>query len=311
MSAPRRIRLVVGFSRTSASDRMAGALAPALARALATDVTIERLVGHDGADAAALVAKSPPDGTTLFLATLGTHVITPLLGGAYDPLADFSPVSLLVREPLIVAASRMSGLAEIGAVLEALRDGRELTFGCSAAAGAPRLSGELFGRMAGGRLRPEIYAETRALYDDLADGAIELTFNNIGSALPMARDGRFRALAVTSATRAAIAPELATVAEAGLPGYDVTNWLALVGPRGMPSDRVEALHAAAATAVREIAGGLAALGIDPVAGGPAILGDTIRSERERWAPIVAGFAGRDGRTAPDTTPAPAPVEEHP
>ncbi len=301
------MRLVVGFSKGSASDHLARALAPCLERRLAEPVVIERVKGDDGAKAAALVAGSTPDGKTLFIATLGTHAITPLVRRLYDPVRDFSPISLLVEGPLVVASSRASGLDSIAALMSAAKAGKQPTFGCSAVAGAPRLAGELFNHLTGGRLRPVAYEETRSLYDDLVSGRLDLTFNNISSVLPLARAGQINALAVTSAAPSPTAPDLSTVCGSGLAAYEVTNWLGLVGPKHMARAKIEEIQQAVASTATELADEMRQAGLEITASSPAVFRGLIRHEMDRWEPIAARFVAAGSRQDPAVSGA----EEHP
>jgi tripartite-type tricarboxylate transporter receptor subunit TctC len=287
-------RLIVGFSRGSASDDIANAIKPAFAQALGRDVIIELKPGGNGADAARAVAASPPDGATLFVATLGTHALAPNLAArpGYDPLRDFAPVSLLTQAPLVLACHRSLEVDGVESLLAlARRRPGELTYGTSAIGGAPHLAAELFCTLAGVRMKHVRYAETERLYDDLEAGRIDLSFNNVMSMLPRCARGSIRALAVTGAQRSAVAPELPTIAESGLPRYEVSNWIGLVAPRGTPPATVQRIRDAAASALADarVRPRLEAAGIAPCGTSPEAFAAFIASELARWKPIVAGF----------------------
>ncbi len=166
-----------------------------------------------------------------------------------------------------------------------------LTYGTSAIGGAPHLAAELFQSVAGVELRHARYDETQKLYADLEAGRIALSFNNIMSMLPRCNAGKLRALAVTSAQRCAITPTIPSLAECGINGGEVSNWLGLVAPRGTPVAAVNTIANAAASVMHsaEIAAALNAVGITPCGSTPKAFGEFIDSELKRWRPVVARF----------------------
>lgn len=290
-----RLSLVVGFSPGSASDIVAQALAPALARVRGTEVRIDRRMGADGTRAATAVAIAPPDGTALLVATLGTHALAPLVRAtAYDPIVDFVPVCLLAQAPLVLARARGACTETVAALIAQARaaPGR-LAYGSSATGGAPHLAAALFADMAGIELVHRQYERTEALYADLEVGRIDLTFNNAMSMVPRIRAGTVRALAVTGPRRSAVLPHLPTVAESGLQGYAVTNWLGLVAPRGTPPTLADALAAEVDAAIRDagLAAQFAAVGVDLVVSTPAAMAAHLVAERARWTPLILRILG--------------------
>lgn len=296
------IRLVLGFSPGSASDQIARAIAPALSRELGAPIDIELMPGNNGSDAARMVATAAADARTLFMATLGTHALAPLLDRhlPYDAQHDFAPVSLVASAPLVLGCHPALGVRNAGELIEAARHApRELTYGTSALGGAPHLAAELFQSIAGIELRHVRYDETERLYADVEAGVIALTFNNMMSMLPRCRAGLIRALAVTSARRSAAAGDLPSIAE-GLPGYDMSNWLGIVAPRATPAPVVAELSRAISAAVHsaEVAAAFKAAGVTPVGGMPATLAEHIAAELRRWRPVVARFRDVDALPAP-------------
>ncbi len=288
----RHVRLVLGFSLGSASDEVAAALVPAWSAHLRRTITIERRTGENGARAARHVAESCPDGRTLFMATLGTHALAPhaVKPPGYDPLRDFTPISLVARSPLVLACNKDIPAATAHELIDLARANPEsLTYGTSAVGGAPHAAAELFQSMTGITMRHVRYGETERLYDDLEAGAISLSFNNIMSMLRRCARGRVRAIAVTGAKHSPVAPHLPTIAESGVPGYEVTNWLGIVAPRGTPHD-----------VVIELCGSLAALrmphlsaaGVEYCPGTPDDFTRFIAREIGRWDTVVRRF--RDG-----------------
>lgn len=294
MTGADRVRLVIGFSPGSASDQIARALAPALERELGRTIAIELRPGNNGADAACEVAGAEPDGTTLFMATLGTHALAPHLDPnlPYDPLQDFAAVSLVTTSPLVLACHASLGISSAQALIELARARPdELTYGTSAIGGAPHLAAELFQAMAGVEMKHVHYAHTERLYDDLEAGRIALSFNNMMSMLPRCLKGAVRALAVTSATRSAAADNLPTLSEAGVPGYDMSNWLGLVAPKATPQAVIDETRRAIAAALGNpgVQETLRSGGVTPCGSTPTELADFMTRELRRWGPVVARF----------------------
>jgi len=291
------LRLVLGFSPGSASDIIAAALAPALARSLGEDVVLERRLGANGTLAAASVAAAPADGQTLFVATLGTHALAPHLGGvSYDPLNDFAPIALVAAAPLVLAVHPSIAVETLPALVALARAApARLTFATSAVGGAPHLAGELFQSLAGVELGHVRYDRTQDLYADLEAGKVAMSFNNVMSMAPRVRDGRLRGIATTGTSRSPVLPHLPTLAEAGLAGYAVTNWLGLVAPAGTAPERVAVLNRAVIAALRDdaLAAALAADGVEPGGGSPQQFAAHLAGELQRWGPVVARFREKE------------------
>lgn len=292
---PAAVRLVIGFSPGSLSDNVAQALAAALRDAGITP-TIERRTGGDGVVAARAVMTAAADGTTLLLATLGTHAIAPLLSAPYDPGVDFTPVSLLTQSPLLLACHPRLGLASVGDLIERARAApRTLRYATSAVGGAPHLAGALFEALTATRLHHVRYARTARLYAELEAGAVDLSFNNINTMLPRCRAGRLVALGVTAGERCAAAPEVATLAEAGVAGYAMSNWTALVAPPRLAPALAEALAATVGTAFAASAhaAALRAQGIAVRATAPGELAAFMAREATRWRAVVPRLHAAD------------------
>jgi len=292
--AGRRTRLVLGFSPGSASDQIARAIAPVLAAHIGEPVDVQLLPGKNGADAAKRVATSTPDGRTLFMATLGTHALAPHLDRTlgYDPVRDFAPVSLLTQSPLLLACHPSIPCMSPRELIQLARTipGR-LTYASSAVGGGPHLAAELFQAMAGIELRHVPYAETELLYRNLEGGHVSLSFNNMMSMLPRCTRRALRALAVTSATRSGIAPDIPTIAESGLTGYEVVNWLGIVAPKATPESIVARISDAVRAAVQfdPVRNALRSAGIVPCGSTSGEFGQFIAGEIERWGPVVKRF----------------------
>ena len=288
------VRLIVGFSPRSASDTMASALAPELAKVLGRPVVLDRHMGEDGVVAARTLMPCPPDGLHLMIVTLGTHALSPAvaLSPPYDPVADFTPVALLMRTPLVLGVASSLPVSSMADLL-ALGRTRPLTFGCSAAVGAPRLAAELFKRDAHLDLHAVVYAQTERLYADLSAGRIDASFNNPMTMLPFIAKGQLRGIASTGSARLAADASLPTMEECGLADFVVENWVGVVAPKGLTADAAESLNRAVreALATPSMAVTLAQLGLEApakdvtfssAAGFAAYIGD----QSSRWAPVA-------------------------
>jgi tripartite-type tricarboxylate transporter receptor subunit TctC len=288
------IRLILGFSPGSASDQIARALAPELLRQLGKPVEIELWPGNNGAHAACEVATAKADGKTLLMATLGTHALAPHLDEKlpYDPLQHFAPISRVAMAPLLLACHPSVPISNARELIEHARHHPgALTYGTSAMGGAPHLAAELFQSMAAIDMRHVRYDHTERLYEDLEAGRISLSFNNIMSMLPRCRRAMLKGIAVTSAGRAAVALDVPSMMESGLPEYEVTNWLGIVAPKGTPPLVVDELADAVAAALKTdaIEEAFLSAGVTPSASAPGQFADFIAAEIKRWGPIVARF----------------------
>lgn len=286
------VRLIIGFSPGSASDFIAGMLAPELSRCLAREVIIERHAGNGGAIGARRAAAGDPDGSTLFMATLGTHALAlhfaPDLG--YDPVKDFMAVCLVSRSPLVLACHPSLGVATVKDLIAVGRSKAPgLTFASSAVGGAPHLAGELFKVMGRVEMTHVPYARTEQLYEDLQNGRVALSFNNIMSMAPRVRQGLLRGIAVTGLQRSPLLSDLPTVAESGLPGYEITNWLGIVAPARTQADTVNTLNAGIVAALRTgpVAERLSLAGAEPCGGSPEDFARHIEKELARWGRVIA------------------------
>lgn len=288
------LRIVIGFSAGSASDDIANLIAAPLGTALGRPVEIERIPGDNGARAAQAVVRAAPDGNTLLVATLGTHALAPQIRKdlPYHAQRDFAPVSLLTQAPMLLACHPALPVNTVqDLITQARAQPGELAYGTSALGGAPHLAAELFQSVTGVRLRHARYAETQKLYADLEAGRVAVSFNNILSMLPRCNAGRLRALGITSAQRSPAAPHIATLAQSGVQGCEVSNWVGLVAPHGTPAAIIDSISQAAATVInsRHIAAPLIAAGISPMGSSPLAFERFMASELTRWKPVVARF----------------------
>ncbi|WP_280151964.1 tripartite tricarboxylate transporter substrate binding protein [Piscinibacter sp. XHJ-5] len=292
------IRLIVPFPAGGAADVMARGMAQRLGSELGQQIIVDNRGGAGGAPAAEAAAKSPADGYTLFFGTMGTQAINPALYPKlrYDPLKDFAPISLTHITPrvLVVGPSvSAKSVAELMALAKA-KPGT-LTYGSAGNGSSSHLSGALFETLAGVSLVHVPYKGSAPLLVDVLAGRIDMTFDSYTVYEEHIKSGKVRALGVTSKARMGALPQVPTIAEAGLKGYDVSNWLGLLAPAGTPRDVLAVLHGALgrAMATPALKQQLVALGIEPAFGTPEEFAALIRAELPKWADIVK----RSGATA--------------
>ena len=294
----RPIRLIVPFPAGGAADTMARGMAQRLGAELGQQVIVDNRGGAGGAPAAEAAVKSPADGYTLFFGTMGTQAINPALYPKlrYDPLKDFAPISLTHITPRVLVVGP-SVSARTVAELIALAKSRPgaLTYGSAGNGSSSHLSGALFESLAGVDMVHVPYKGSSPLLTDVLAGRIDMTFDSYTVYEEHIRSGKVRALGVTSMARLGALPQVPTIAESGLKGYDVSNWLGVLAPAGTPRDVIATLHAALgrAMATPALQQQLVALGIEPTFGTPEAFTALMRSELPKWAAIVK----RSGATA--------------
>ena len=238
-----------------------------------------------------LVSKSVPDGYTL-ITTSSTLAINATLYPKlpYDSVKSFQPISLVGSSPLIVAVPVSSPITSIAALIAAAKaKAGELSYPSAGTGNATHLGGELFAAMAGIKLLHVPYKGSAPGITDLIAGRMSVVFSMSASVLPHVKSGKLRALATTGAKRSAVLPDLPTIAEAGLPGYEMLNWLGLFAPAGTPRTVVEKLSAEAVRIMSppEARGRLHARGAEPSPLGAEEFTAFVKSEVEKWAKVVA------------------------
>ena len=286
----RPLRMLVGFTPGGAVDISARAFAPKMGEILGQPVVVENRPGAGSNIATEAAARSPADGHTMLLATLGSLVISPMVMRlSFDPLRDLVPVSIAVDlfNILVVPADRpWRSVPDLIAAAKAA-PGR-LSYGTSGIAGSPHLAGVLFDRMAGIETVPVHYRGGSLVATDLLSGRIDYSFATAPSVLPHVQSGRLRALAVPTINRSRLLPEVPTVAESGVPGFDVPGWYAVVVPRGTPETAIARLNAAMRTALEdpEVIATLNRSGLEPMPTTAQQFADAWAAERTKWKPII-------------------------
>jgi tripartite-type tricarboxylate transporter receptor subunit TctC len=288
----RPIRLIVPFTPGSSSDIVASLISQKLVARLGQQIVVENRVGAGGSLGTELVAHTEPDGYTLGLANTSTHAVAPTLAPlGYDPVKDFAPVSMLGSSPFVLALYPGLPAHDVQELIALARaKPRLLSYASAGPATLAHLSGALFEKMAHIEMTHVPYRGTAQSTLDLVEGRVEMQFGTIPPTLAHIQAGRLRALAVTGARRNAALPEVPTMAEAGLPGYECTLWQALVAPAATPAAIIGRLNREVTVVLAddEVRAALAQYGIDPESGGPEALGARIRAELEKWREVIVG-----------------------
>lgn len=282
------IRLVVTFPPGGAPDILARLFSEKAQ--LGQPVVIDNKPGAGGNIGADNVAKSPPDGYSLVMATVGTHSINGALYSKmpYDMVKDFTPVAHVASTPNLLVVTNdlpVKNVAELIAHLKA--NPNKLSFGSPGIGSSVHVSGELFKSLTGTSMTHVPYKGRQFAIPDLVGGQIQLMFDNMPSALPMAKEGKIRALAQTSAKRSAAAPDVPTVAET-VPGFEATSWFAVFAPAGTPKEVVARLNAELKRVftLPEVTDKLKTLGLEPWISTPEELTRFQAGEITKWAKVV-------------------------
>lgn len=290
------VKIVVPFAPGGTTDILARVLAPELGGALGQNFVIDNRGGAGGNIGAEIVARSPADGYTLLMGTVGTHGINKALYSKlpYDPQKDFAPVTLVAGVPnVMVMNARRAQELDISSVADFIRYAKanpgRLNMASSGNGTSIHLAGELFKVRTGVFMTHIPYRGSGPALKDLISGATDVMFDNLPSAMPHIQSGALKAFAVTSATRSAALPDVPTVAEAGdLPGFEASSWFGLLAPAGTPAEVVSRLQQESAKALQlpAIKERLHALGAIPGGNTPAEFSRFIDSEIAKWAPVV-------------------------
>jgi tripartite-type tricarboxylate transporter receptor subunit TctC len=286
----RVVRIIVPYVPGGGTDAFARILAAGLSKSAGYQIIIENKGGGSTNIGTEAVAHAAPDGYTILFGSLAFAInrfLFPTLG--YDALVDFAPASMLATYPDLMAvpnALPARTVAEFIAYAKA--NGGRTTFASPGAGSSPHLAGELFKRRAGIEMTHIPYRGAGPALTDVIAGRVDVIFNTFGSTLSLVRDGQVRGLAVTSATRFAAAPELPSVAEAGLPGFDVSAWYALYVPAQTPSEIIRKLNADVVAVLGDptIRDKLEQLGVAVISSTPAELDRHLRAEIALWGPVI-------------------------
>lgn len=285
------IRIIVSFTPGGAPDILARVLAEYWQKNLGVPVLVENRPGVGGNIGADFVAKSEADGYTLLIGTVGIHAINAALYDklSYDPVKDFTPISFLASTPNVLIVNKQLGVSNLHELVELAKSKpNQLTFGSSGVGTSLHMSGELFKEMTGVQIRHIPYKGRAQSLPDLVSGRITMLFDNLSSSLPLIKAGEVQALGVTSLKRSLAAPEIPTLAEQGLPGFEAISWFSLMAPAQLPPSiqmRLNRLTRQALTN-REVKARLQAGGLDPMPGSPQDLSKLIASESNKWGRVI-------------------------
>jgi tripartite-type tricarboxylate transporter receptor subunit TctC len=284
------VKLVVPFTSGGGIDTIGRVVGARLSEIWGQQVVVENKPGAGGNIASEYVARSDPDGLTMYITAGGLTVNKFLFDKiTYDPIADFAPVTLICLYPnlmVVPTASQFRTVSEMIAFAKA--NPGKLTFGSPGHGSSPHMAGELFKYLAGIDITHVPYRGASAALTDLIAGRTDMSFAVMASGLPLAQQGQLRALAVTTATRAPMAPDVPTLAESGVPGYDMSSWFAFVVPAKTPPAIVAKIQSDTAAVLKEatIRERLDKLGVIIVGSTQAELAAHLKAEMERWEPVI-------------------------
>jgi tripartite-type tricarboxylate transporter receptor subunit TctC len=286
----RPIRIIVGFAAGGGTDITTRTMVPKLQQALGVSMVVDNRPGAGGNLATEIAVRAPADGYTLLMGTIAALAINPTIYRSlpFNPQTDLTPISMSgsILNVLVVPADRpWRSVGELIAAARARPD--TITYGSSGVGGAGHLAGALLDQMAGIRTVHVPYRGGGPLMTDMIGGKVDYAFSTAPTAVPQIEAGKLRALALPTLERSALLPGVPTVAET-LPGYEVANWYALLGPRGLPAPIVARLNAAMRSTLAdpEVLSHLARHGVEPLPSSPEQLAQFIRDETIKWAPIV-------------------------
>jgi tripartite-type tricarboxylate transporter receptor subunit TctC len=285
------IKMIVPFPPAGSTDISARAVAGKLGERLGQPVVIENKPGAGGNIGTDVAAKAAPDGYTLIVGTVGTHAINQSLYSKmpYDNLRDFAPVVLLSTTPnVLVTQPNFPANSVKDVIARAKAKPGEMTFASSGAGTSIHLSGELFNSMAGTTMQHIPYKGSGPMLIDLMSGTVNIAFDNLSASMPHIKGGKLKALAVTGSKRSPMLPDLPTISEAGLTGYDSTSWNAIYVPVGTPKEIIDKLNREVRAILEspETRKFFAEQGAEAGGGTPEQLGAFTRAETAKWAKVV-------------------------
>lgn len=283
------IKFVVPFAAGSATDTLARVLGQNVSAQVGQPVVVENVPGANGQIAASQVARAAPDGYTVLITSNSTHAANQSLVKklSYDHVKDFEPITRLGTITLaLVVNPQVPAKTTQELIAYAKANPGKLTFGAGST--SSRIAVEMLKSMAGVQMVYVPYKSNPQAVSDLMGGQIDVMFADISTTLPAARAGKLRALGVSSAERSPLAPELATMREAGIAGYELTAWFAAFAPAKTPKEAIDVLNKAMVKAMgdKTVADSLVAAGIEPSASTPAELAAFVQSETKKWADIT-------------------------
>jgi tripartite-type tricarboxylate transporter receptor subunit TctC len=287
----RPIKMVVPFPAGGPTDVMTRVLSDKLSQALGQPVVVDNKPGAGGTIGSDLVAKSPADGYTLLMATGSTHSVGPYLGKVpYDPQKDFTPIVYVGYATNILLVSPKLGVSTVRELIDLAKKSPPgtLNYSTSGIGSVAHLTSEMFASMAGIQLTHVPYKGTQLSINDLASGQVAMLFDNVMTAKPHVDSGRLKGIAISSLKRSSVVPDMPTVSESGLPGFDSWNYFGIFGPANLPPAVVQKVNAE----MNRIMGDPAVkerfrtLGFEITGGTPQQFAAVVKSEAERWSKVI-------------------------
>ncbi len=286
----RFVKLIVPFTPGGGIDGLARIIGARLSEKWGQQIVVENKPGAGGNIASEYVARSEPDGYTMYITAAGLAINQYLFPSlSYDPIADFAPVTLLCTFPNLLVVPKSSPFNSVADLLaEARKNPGKVTFATPGHGSSPHMSGELFKYLAKVNLTHVPYRGASPVYTDLIAGRVDCSFAVMASGLPLVRGDKLRALAVTSAERVKEAPEIPTIAEAGVPGYAATSWFAFFAPAKTPPDIIKKMHddTVAVLAEAPVRAKMEQQTLTPVGSTPEALAAHFKAEMAKWAPVI-------------------------
>ncbi len=293
----RPVRILVPFPPGGPTDQIGRILAQKLQDTWGQSVMVDNRPGGGGQIGAAQLKQAPADGHTLFIGDMGALAVNATLYAelSYDATRDFQPVTLLMSAPLMVlvpAASSVNSVAEL--IARGTAPGAKLNFASQGIGSGGHLAGEMLRTQSGANLNHVPYKGGAPAMQDLIGGQVDLFFEVIGAALPQARAGKLKMLAVATPRRIAVAPDIPTTAEAGFPRLTMSPWFGIVARAGVPEATLRKLHGdiTAVLAMPDVVKRLTDVGFDPIPGSPEQFAAFMREETERWGAVVKSSGAR-------------------
>jgi tripartite-type tricarboxylate transporter receptor subunit TctC len=284
------IKIIVGFTPGGSTDSVGRQIANSFSKILGQSVIVENKPGANANLATDYVRRAAPDGYTLFYTSIG-HVTNPLIykDAKYDPVKDFTPIGQVLAAPNVLVVPANSKFKTLKDLIDyGKANPGKINFASSGVGSSLHLSGELFKQLSGIDMVHIPYKGAGALMPHLMSGTVDLAYPNLPTAIPLIAQGQLRALGVTTSTRSNAAPNIPTIAEAGLPNYDMSTWYGLVAPANLPPDIQKKLSDALMTTLKdpEFRGRLISLGMDPRQSSPQDFAQFIQGESNKWSTIL-------------------------
>ncbi len=291
------VRMIVAFPIAGATDILARVLSQRVGEQIGYQVIVDNRPGAGGTIGTRIAANALPDGYTLLLGTTSTHAIGPHLYSKppYDPLTDFTPITQVATSPtVLMVASQVPATSVKEFIALAKAQPGKLNFGSSGVGTQFHLSGELLKLLAGINIVHVPYKGTALVYPDMISGQIQMLFDVPPAALNFIKQGRVRALGVSGKKRTPVLPEVPTIIEAGIPGYDADLWFGLFAPAQMPKARLTRVHAEVvkALSVADVKERFAGLGADVVGSTPDAFAVFLKAENAKWEKVVKASGAR-------------------